>query len=105
MQSSCFFMFLLFIIGVSAYRYESEEHIDHFVETHYNVDHAHSYASFKETGIMSGSHSTRRNSKISDFGDEETKKTESRGPQNTDDFWRDFQISLVYDLYSLFCYL
>ena len=67
------FMFLLFIIGVSAYRYEDDDHIDHYVDTHFHEDHAHSYQKLKNTGLLptvGGSSPRRLSAKVSDFGDE-----------------------------------
>lgn len=76
LAASSLFMFLLFIIGIAAYRYESEEHIDHFVETTYNPDYAHSFDKFKSTGMIGGELSLRRSAKVSDFDTESVSSPE-----------------------------
>jgi hypothetical protein len=92
LQSASFFLFLLFIIAMSAYRFEDEEHIDHYVETHFNADVAHSYQNFKTTGALPGSPMGRSlrsprvmssAASVSDWGGDEETKSQRGGMMST----------------------
>lgn len=92
LQSASFFFFLLFIIAMSAYRFEDEEHIDHYVETHFNADVAHSYQNFKTTGALPGSPMGRSlrsprvmssAASVSDWGGDEETKSQRGGMMST----------------------
>lgn len=87
LQTSCFFLYCLFVIGLTVYRFPSEEAIDFHVEKNFNADNVPDFETYINTGRLSP-RGGRISSKVSDFGgggSDETKSDWGRSAARTED--------------------